>query len=319
MGQYPRKLKRGLRWHYKFDYNGVTYFSTFIYLSKGEARKAENARYDEVSSKLVKASYKADLSLKEAIKSRLLYIKGKKSKRYYIENKSYYNILLDRFDDIPIENIRKSDINTLLLETSADLKSNGFDNYKVNSMLRITKALFNHAIDENDLNIKNPCVGIKPFSVKRKLKYIPPDEDIEAVLNICDDEEKRLINFVRESACRINEALRFTETDLFPDYIILYTRKSKNSDLVPRKVPRPHCLKGISLKTDELLFVRWTTYPRFLEDRVKELGQRTWSWHNLRHKKASEESKKGTPLFDIMCLLGHSNLKTTQGYLQQLG
>jgi site-specific recombinase XerD len=44
-----------------------------------------------------------------------------------------------------------------------------------------------------------------------------------------------------------------------------------------------------------------------------------WTWHNLRHKYASELCRKGVPLFEIMNLLGHSNLKTTQNYLQLLG
>lgn len=318
MAQYPRKLKKGIRWWYKFDHNGKTYASKCIYLSKSAARKAENTKYELVSNQADNPSQKPILSLLEAISSRLDYVQVKKSKRYYIENKAYYKILIERFGDVPIESIRKADINSLFLDISSDLKTKGFDNYKVNSMLRVTKALFNHTIEEHDLNIKNPCVGIKPFSVKRKLKYIPPDDDIIAILEICDDEERMLVFFVEETACRISEALRMTGADIYPEYIVLYTRKSKNSDLVPRKITRPSCLKDITLKRDERLFTRWTTYPKFLEDKVKKLEQKNWSWHNLRHRKASLMNKEKVPLFDIMSLLGHSNLKTTQGYLQQL-
>lgn len=319
MAQYSRKLKKGIRWWYKFDHEGKTHASKCIYMSKSEARKAENAKYEEVSNQARNLTQKPILSLLEAIDSRLNYVQVKKSKRYYVENKTYYKILLEHFGDVSIESIRRADVNTLLLNISSDLQSKGFDNYKVNSMLRITKALFNHAIDEHDLNIKNPCVGIKPFSVKRKLKYIPPDDDIITVLENCDDEERMLIFFVEETACRISEALRLKGEDIFPEYIVLYTRKSKNSDLVPRKIARPSCLKDIKLKSEERLFTRWTTYPKFLEDKVKKLEQKRWSWHNLRHRKASLMNKEKVPLFDIMSLLGHSNLKTTQGYLQQLG
>lgn len=318
MAQYSRKLKRGIRWWYKFDLNGKTYFSKAIYLSKIEARKAENLQYETISSQARNTSQKVILSLLEAVNSRLDYVKVKKSKRYYVENQSYYKILLEHLGNVPLENIRKNDISSLLLKMSIDAQSKGFDNYKINSMLRITKALFNHSIDEFDLHFKNPCIGIKPFSVKRKLKYIPPDEDIDIVLNTCDPEERLLIEFVRDTACRINEALRLTGNDIQKDFVILYTKKSRNSDLVPRKVPIPSCLKNITIENKELLFKRWQTYPRFLEDKIKILKLNTWSWHNLRHRKASKMSKEGVPLFDIMCFLGHSNLTTTQGYLQQL-
>lgn len=288
-------------------------------MSKFEARKAENSRYEEISIKARNPHQKQILSLLEAINSRLDTVEVKKSNSYYKENKACYSMLFKQFGDVPIETIKKADINSLLLDTSKSVQSLGHDNYKVNSMLRIFKALFNHAIEEYELDIKNPCVGIKPFSVMRKLKYIPPESDINAILELCDPEEQFLITFVFETACRINEAIRFSGADLFPDYIILYTRKSKNSDLVPRKIKRPDCLTGITLQQNERLFKRWTTRPKYLEDKVKELGQQSWNWHNLRHRKASIMSKEGVPLFDIMCFLGHSSLKTTQGYLQQLG
>ena len=46
-------------------------------------------------------------------------------------------------------------------------------------------------------------------------------------------------------------------------------------------------------------------------------GQRNWNWHNLRHRRASIwHNKEKRPLYEVMVLLGHSNIKTTQGYLQ---
>ncbi|HDY87954.1 MAG TPA: site-specific integrase [bacterium] len=81
---------------------------------------------------------------------------------------------------------------------------------------------------------------------------------------------------------------------------------------MPRKVPRPEYL------TDFKGFTRWGEHPRFLEKYVKKSGQESWNWHNLRHRFASKLSKEGRPLFEIMALLGHSNLSTTQNYLQLL-
>ena len=318
MAQYQRKLKKGLRWWYKFNFNGQVYFSKAIYLSKSEARKAENVLYEEVSTKARNPYQKPVLSLMEVINERLDEVQTKKSKAYYKDNKRYYKILLEVLGDVSIEQVKRADIENILLSTSQNQKSKGGDNYVVNNMLSIFKALFNHAIDRNELLIKNPCNGIKPFSVSKKLKYIPSDEDIEAVKAICDDEQKNLIDFVMETGCRINEALRIEIADVYDDYIVLYTRKSKDSNLVPRKVPRPKSLCINGLKSDDRIYNRWSNIPKFLKRKVNELNQRSWSWHNLRHRYASLLSKQGIPLFEVMTLLGHSNLKTTQNYLQLL-
>ncbi len=317
MAQYPRKLNKGTRWWYKFDYNGKTYFSSAIYLSKTEAKKAENAKYEEVSNQARNPSEKPILSLLEAITERLDYIEVKKSKDYYKDNKRYYKVLLDEVGDIPLTDVNKSQIEDLLLKTSKKQKAIGNDNYAVNGMLNVYKALFNYIIDKHDLNMKNPCNKIAKFSINKKLKYIPSDKDIEAVKAICDDGQRMLIDFVMETACRISEAIRITGKDILEDSVILYTKKSANSNLVPRKLPKPDCIKTIKIEPDERLFKRWIDCPRFLEDKVRQLGQRNWGWHNLRHRKASIwHNKEKRPLYEVMVLLGHSNLKTTQGYLQ---
>lgn len=316
MAQYSRKLKKGIRWWYKFDFDGKTYFSKAIYLSKSQAKKAENAKYEELTNLAQNPSDKPILSLLGAINQRLDYIQVKKSKSYYKDNKRYYRILLDSIGNIPIEDIKRVDIEKVLLNASKKQKIIGKDNYVVNTMIAVYKALFNHVIDQNDLSLKNPCKGIKLFSVNKKLKYIPKDEDIKAVKSICNKQQIALINFVMETGCRINEALRITVDDVFNDYVVLYTRKSRDSNLVPRKVPRPISLNIAELNTGERIFNQWDDTPKFLERKVKELNQTSWNWHNLRHRYASLLSKQHKPIFEIMILLGHSNLKTTQGYLQ---
>ena len=316
MAQYPRKLKKGIRWWYKFDYNGKTLISKCIYLSKNEARKAENSKYEEVSNQARNPSQKAILSLMEAINERLDYVKAKKSKDYYKDNKRYYTILLNQLGDVSIQDISRKDINEILFEQAKIAKEEGRDNYAVNYMLNLFKALFNYAIESHEIQMRNPCLGITHFSVKKKLKYVPSDSDIDTVKGLCNTEQRLLIDFVAETGARINEPLKVTGKDILDDYVILYTKKSRNSNIVPRKVPKPDCIKDIQLKDDEKLFKLWADTPKFLERKIKILKQKEWNWHNLRHRRASIWSKQGLPLYEIMSRLGHSNLKTTQGYLQ---
>lgn len=319
MAQYSRKLKRGIRWWYKFDHNAKTYASKCIYLSKIEAKKAENAKYEEVSNQERNPAQKPILSLMEAITERLDYVQVKKSKDYYKDNKRYYSALIKRIGDVPIKSITRKDINDFLFKEVAKAKEAGRDNYAVNYMLNLFKALFNYAIESHELEMRNPCTGISPFPVTKKIKYIPSDADIEAVRALCDDNQKLLIDFVAETGARINEPLKVTGKDIFNDYVILYTKKSRNSNIVPRKVPKPDCIKSIQLGQDERLFNLWSDTPKFLERKIHSLEQKEWNWHNLRHRRASLWSKQGLPLYEIMSRLGHSNLTTTQKYLQLLG
>ncbi|MFA5405044.1 MAG: site-specific integrase [Ignavibacteria bacterium] len=316
MAQYSRKLKKGTRWWYKFSLNNKIYFSKAIYLSKNEAKRAENDKFEEMSKKLRNPSYKANISLLEAINERLDYIKTKKSRGYYRENKRYYSELIKEFGDREINGINKKQMNDFLLKMSQRLQTQGKDNYAVNYALRVYKALFQMVIKNHELELKNPCYGISFFPIVKRLKYIPTDDEIESLKKLCDSGERLLIDFVLNTGARISEALKVNGKDIIGGYVILYTRKSKDSNLVPRKVP--HHMKLPNLKDDERLFSRWADIPKFLERKLKKLEQKKWSYHNLRHRYASLLSKQGKPLFEIMTLLGHTNLKTTQIYLQLL-
>lgn len=313
MPQYLRKLSKGNKWYYKFDFNNRTYFSRAIYLTKGEAKKAEAEKYSEVQHYQRSPN---SISLLQAINERLDTLKVKKSHKYYKDSKYYLGILYDYIGNKEINTISKAEINELLLQVADEAKNQGRDNYKVNALLRVIKAMFNQVISDHDLNLKNPANGIKQFPIRKQLKYIPSDEEIKQVELLCNRRQRLLIYFVMETGARVSEALRVKGKDINENYIVLYTRKSLNSDLIPRKVPRPFCLRNIVLKPDELLFPEWIEKPKFLSRKISFLNQREWNWHNLRHRYASQLSKQGKPLYEIMSLLGHSQLKTTQVYLQ---
>ena len=178
-------------------------------------------------------------------------------------------------------------------------------------MLRSLKALFNWGNRILDLDIKNPCnIDFLPINIE--LKKIPTDAEIEAVKAQLSVDELSLFNFVDETGCRIMEAIRFEYKHIDGDIITLWTRKSKNSNLTPRRIPKPECLNGKEGKGR--VFKSWNAYPRFLEG--KAIG---WNWHNLRHKRASIWINGGMNIYEIMTRLGHNNMQTTMNYLQLLG
>ncbi len=311
MAVYSRKVKDGIRWYYKFDYSGITYFSGCIYKTKGEAKRAENEERYNLRMKQVET-----VNLSEIIQERINFLGVRKSKKYVSESNRYLTIFFEHIGDIAINHIKKKDVQDTLTIYQQTLKSRGHDNYAVNAMLRAIKALFNFAINELEIKIENPAAKIKNFPIDIHFKYIPTDEEIDNLLAKCDEGQKELVLFVRHTGARIGEALKLSTEDIFEDKIVLYTRKSYNSNLTPRKVPKPDFMYGKEYPLE--VFGRWKSTPDFLDEKLKKMRVKVWTWHNLRHKYASELSKNGVPIFEIMNLLGHSNLSTTQNYLQLL-
>jgi integrase len=248
MGQYKRKVKGGVRWWYKFSFHGELYHSKAIYLTKNKAMRAEIDYIRQLEEKEQNPAQKPEISLLQAIEERLEYVEGRKTVKYFKENKKHYTILLKYFGDVPITTIKKADINKFLLEKAKEAKQQGDDNYAVNYTLVLYTALFNHIIEQHELDYRNPCKGIKPFPVTKKIKYIPSDKDVEAIRSLCTEQQKLLFDFVAETGARINEPLKVTGKDILDEYVVLYTRKSKHSNVVPRLVPKPDCIRNINLK-----------------------------------------------------------------------
>ena len=258
-----------------------------------------------------------EMMLIEVMNARLDEIKANHGNSYYKESKRYFKMLIQQVGDVPVASVKKVQINSFLLDYSKKVRDRGRTNHCTNAMFRSMKALFNYAIRIFDVDMRNPCIGIKLFPVDINLKYIPSESEIALVREALDKEECFLFDFVDQTGYRINEALRLKYEDIQEGLVTLWTRKAKNSNLTPRRIPTPKCLIGI--KGTGQIFGRWNNKPKFLERYVKKLGMKRWNWHNLRHRRASLWAKEGRTLLEIMQLLGHSNLSTTQKYLQILG
>ena len=315
MGQYKRRTKRGERWYYRGQFKGQKYCSKVIYHTKQEAKKEESNKIKELDEQL--RNPVNEISLFDLMESRLDFLKANKSAMYYRDNKRYFKIALDFLGrNRLVSEITKKEINDLLLLEAKRLKKSKKANYAVNALIRSLKALFNHGIRVYDLK-SNPLIFAPQYSIDIKLKYIPTDAEINAIREKLTDKQILLFNFVDQTACRIGEAIRFKAEDIDGDLITLWTRKSKNSNLTPRRIPRPDCLKGYRGKGR--VFDEWNDHPGFLEQAIKRAGQKRWNWHGLRHRRASIWANGGMTLLEIMQRLGHSNVQTTQIYLRLLG
>lgn len=181
--------------------------------------------------------------------ARLDFSEQNKSRFYYVENKRFFKKIINYCGkDRAVGDITSKEINELLAIEAKRLKAEKKSNYKTNALIRSLKALFNCGIRAYDLEIKNPVAFVQLYPIDIKLKHIPTDEEITAVRAKMSDKQTLLFDVVDQTACRISEAIRLKSDDIMGDLMTLWTRKSENSNLTPRRVPLPECLAGYSGK-----------------------------------------------------------------------
>jgi integrase len=215
--------------------------------------------------------------------------------------------------------ITRQDVEEYIEEQSE--KSNNL----ANRDLRMIKALFSHG-EDRDL-CDNPAEKIKFYPVKRKKKYIPPQADVEKVLAVARPREKNYLLAIINSLARVGEINRLKWEDDFPEYIILKTKKSKNSDIVERKIPKNETLKKsikAMPKVGEYIYCYKATgkpyhyRSKLINSLCVKAKVKPFQYHALRHFGASKLAEAGVSLTDIQYLLGHQRASTTDLYLQSI-
>lgn len=306
MAQYKRKLKDSVKWWWKFDHKGRTYFSKAEFETKAKAKKAE-------AEKLANIKHTASdkITFRELCEARMDLIQTK-SDWYYKDHKLVLKPLTAKWGELDVSDIDKMMVSEYLTKLSVDLKKRGKDNYLVNKTIRILKALFRWGIDQ-DLIDRSPLKA-KQYPIDKKKKYIPPLADIKKVLEKCNPEQKNLLQFLMDTGARVGEALRTTDKDFDNGKLILWTRKNKLGNLQPRTIDYTPTFKIEEGKT----FKEWNEYPRFLEEKCREAKVKNFGYHSLRHLRASQLIQEGRDIVFIRDYLGHQDVTTTNIYLQSL-
>ena len=281
-------------------------------LPRRNVKKAEAFKITEMDE--AGRNPQIDLGLLELFNHRLDNLQLIRNKEYFEDCKRLSKQAIQAWGDIKASEVTKKMVSDLISEEVKRCQKQGLTYSRPNKLFATIRANFNHAIKHFGADIKNPCNGLSKLPEDRLVKFIPSEEMILEVKEACNPEQQRLIDFVYETSCRVGECINLDYSDVKDDIVILYTRKSRNSVKTPRFVPKPDWLE----KGEGKVF-KHNAYPRFLEWKVKSLGQPKWNWHGLRRRRASIWANEDVPLFQIMMLLGHSQISTTQRYLFNLG
>lgn len=252
----------------------------------------------------------------ELCEMRLDEIRLNRTKKHLEENQRLFNNLVSRW--AIKKEITRQDVEKYLNEVAEVSKQ------KANKHLRLIKALFNFAL-VRDLVEDNP-VKMKPFSYSPQPRYVPTLEDIQKVLKAASPKKRMYLLFLIHTAARMREVNYLKWEDVHEGYVILRTRKAKNSVLTERKIPINAVLKEVIAtlpRVNGWVFPNPNGQPmdyqrRLLKRLTKKAKVKYFSYHALRHFSASKMAEAGVPITDIQAVLGHTRPTTTDIYLRTL-
>lgn len=317
-------------WRYDFTKKGTRYTEAW-FKTKKEALRTEAQKKEEISNPKSMKEAPTDISFFELVNLRLDYVKAYNSERHYQEYLYMARRWMKRWKDLSC-----SDLSSEMVEKFIFSRSQ-VSHYVANKELRYLRATFNFGV-RRGITAFNPVKDISFLPVEKRIKYVPPMEDIDKIIEIAPKESQNYLWAIRETLGRVSEINRLTWNDvnLQSRYITLYTRKKSGGHLTPRRVWMTNKLFDIlsemaASRTDQHPWVFWHRYysrkegcwqegpfgdrKKIMKSLCTKAGVPYFRFHALRHAGASLMDSINTPIGTIQKILGHENRKTTEIYL----
>lgn len=231
--------------------------------------------------------------------------------------------------DFPASELSASEAGAFIARIYTDKGSKA-----ANRRLRTMKACWNWGKEKLP---DNPWRRVRPYSEDEKTKYVPPPQDVAAVMTQAETWEARLLLFILGTGARIGEVFSLTWEDVNFDRqtVTLWTRKRKAGSRQARRLPLTPRLTVMLRELEQEsggnahVFINPATGGpyRKLQPCVRYLLKRlcvkakvkSFGFHALRHFVASRlmESNQAN-IVEIQQLLGHQRSTTTDLYLRSL-
>lgn len=321
-------------WRYDFTLKGTRYTGSW-FQTRTKAKNAETDRRREVDNPKIKKETPTGMGFLELVNKRLDHVKAYNSESHYRDH-----IYLARRWVKQWSHFACGEISTDMIERYV-LRRSKVSAYTANRDLRCLRALFNFGLKRKLVQV-NPTYGIPFLPVEKRLKYIPPKEDVLRVIMTADRETQDYVWTLKETMARMSEVNRLTwdDVDFRDKTVILYTRKKRGGHLTPRKIPMTSRLyqvlsrryEGMD-KTKPWVFwhrfwdikkKQWVEGPykerkRIMRTLCKKAGVRYFRFHPLRHQGASILDGANVGIGSIQRILGHESRTTTEIYLHSIG
>lgn len=228
------------------------------------------------------------------------------------------------------------------LASNKNAKNKDTAKNSANANLRIIKAFYNWLIEQECLQ-ESPCNNIKQFKVSKKIKIYLKESEIISIMSNCKSiKDKLVIALLLYTGIRVGEIARIKILDIHENRLLIHGkgRKERSVILIPYILDLLN--KYLSSRSDdnEYLFVSRKNFgtrsrelhnitPQSIRDIVKKIAKKSnidknrmkeISPHTFRRTFAVNLAQGGhASSFQIQKALGHSNIQTTQIYLEGAG
>jgi integrase len=328
---------KGKGWRFEFQMNGTRHTKGF-FKSERRAKKAELKRREELTRPIdqqIAPETPTDIFFLDLVNKRLDHVKDHNSKSHY----GTYIYVAKRWAGM-WGKVPCSQITSTMVEEHLSKRRN-ISAYTANKDLRYLRATFRFGIKKRIIT-NDPTEGLEFFPFEKKVKYVPPSEDIDKVIACADLDTKDYLWVLRETLARVGEVnrLRWDDVNLDAGYVVLYTRKKSGGHLTPRKVPMTQKLREVlsrryQTREPSKPWVFWHRYwsrkrgthiegpfgdrKKIMKKLCNAAKVKYFRFHPIRHSGASIMDGNHVPLGAIQRILGHENRKTTELYLHSMG
>lgn len=205
----------------------------------------------------------------------------------------------------------------------------GVKNATINRELTLLRSAVNFHNKHHEHQLKNPLNGFKLLEVEFMPRYLTVKECQKLLIQAKDyngnDQLYHFINLLLNTGCRKGELLKLTWDNVHFEqgYLTILNSLSKNRKTIHKPLNQSALDSLIALKANnpsqwvfynENTGKRRVTFQSAFKKAVERANIGDLRIHDLRHTFASVLVQQGTPLYHIMQLLGHSDIKTTQKY-----
>ncbi len=263
------------------------------------------------------------IALKDFAYEYLKYSESVHSWKTTKDYKNTFNQLLKYFGNILLIDISTRKLNSFLQFRSKTSL------YVSSKDLRYLRSAFNWAMKNHYLS-ENPCNYIKSIKVPEKSPLYLSEIEFECLIRVveCDD-FRDVFTFAINTGLRQMEllTLKWNQIDFKNQMLTLDNREHVTKSKKPRSVPLN--LKAIQILTDRQIkshssevftFNENTIKPDFISKTFKKCVLKAGlnpklKFHSLRTSFGSWLVQRGCGIYDVMRLMGHSDVRvTTQHY-----
>lgn len=208
-------------------------------------------------------------------------------------------------------------------------------NKSANRRLQNLKAMWNW---HKEALLYNPWRYVPPYPEEAFIKYVPPPQDVGAVLHLAEEWEHDFLLTLLSTGARVGEIfnLMWEDINLERNTLALWTKKRRGGNREARLTPiSPRLrtvldkLKGDTESPQGYVFINPLTGSKYhnrqpsvrymLKRLCKAAEVKEFGFHALRHFVASQlASSQQANIVEIQQLLGHKRTTTTDLYLRSM-